>query len=69
MAKSLEDSDYTAVQARIEKTLGKTTQLPLVPFEDETAADQTALPYYLRHYLARPHGQRVDKSGFHPFVA
>ena len=51
MAKTLETSDYTAVQARIQKTRGQASQLPLVPFEDEFETDQTALPYYLRHYL------------------
>ena len=51
MAKSLEESDYTSVQSRIEKTGGKSIPLPLVPFEDELETDQTALPYYLRHYL------------------
>ena len=51
MAKSFEESDYTSVQSRIEKTGGKVIPLPLVPFEDELETDQTALPYFLRHYL------------------
>jgi len=58
MAKTLETSDYTAIQARIEKSRGQATQLPLVPFEDELETDQTALPYYLRHYL-----ELVDWTG------
>ena len=57
-AETLEASDYTAVQARIGRTRGQTTQLPLVPFEDEPETDQTALPYYLRHYL-----ELVDWTG------
>ena len=51
MAKSLEESDYTAVQARIKATQGSSSQLPLVPFEDEPETNQTALTYSLRHYL------------------
>ena len=58
MAKSLEESDYTSIQSRIEKTGGKSIPLPLVPFEDELETDQTALPYYLRHYL-----ELVDWTG------
>ena len=58
MAKTLETSDYTAVQARIEKTRGRASQLTLVPFEDELETNQTALPYYLRHYL-----ELVDWTG------
>ena len=58
MAKSPEESDYTSIQSRIEKTGGKSIPLPLVPFEDELETDQTALPYYLRQYL-----ELVDWTG------
>ena len=58
MAKSLEESDYTAVQARIKATQGRNSPLPLVSFEDEHDSDQTALPYSLRHYL-----ELVDWTG------
>ena len=58
IARSLEDSDYTSVQARINTTLGQLTLLPLVPFEDELDNNGTALPYYLRHYL-----ELVDTTG------
>ena len=58
MAKSLEESDYTAVQARIKATQGSRSPLPLVPFEDEPQTNQTALPYYLRNYL-----ELVDWTG------
>ena len=51
IARSLENSDYTSIQARINATLGQPTPLHLVPFEDELDTHCTALPYYLRHYL------------------
>lgn len=70
MATSLEESDYTAIQARIKATRDQTTPLLLVPFEDEPEAEQTALPYYLRHYLELVGWTgrviRDDKSGSIP---
>ena len=55
IARSLEDSDYTSIQTRINATLGQPTPLRLVPFEDEL---DTHFPYYLRHYL-----ELVDTTG------
>jgi hypothetical protein len=51
MAKSLQTSDFTAVQARINETLGKNAPLPLLQFEDQLDATREPLPYYLAHYL------------------
>ena len=58
LAKSLESSDFTAVQARINTTLGQTSPLPLVPFEDQPEESKNPLPCYLRHYL-----ELVDWTG------
>ena len=58
IAKTLEDSDYTSIQARINSIRGQPAPVPLVPFEDEPETNQEALPYYLRHYL-----ELVDWTG------
>ena len=43
---------------KFKATQGRNSPLPLVPFEDEPETNQTALPYYLRHYL-----ELVDWAG------
>lgn len=58
MATSLEDSDYTAVQSRIQSSQGQSSPLPLLPFEDQSDATESPLPYFLRHYL-----ELVDWTG------
>jgi putative transposase len=58
MANTLEESDYTAVQARIQASQGQTPPLPLLPFEDQPETAENPLPYYLRHYL-----ELVDWTG------
>jgi hypothetical protein len=58
MAKSLQTSDFTAVQARINETLGKNAPLPLLPFEDQLIGTREPLPCYLVHYL-----ELVDWTG------
>ena len=58
MAKTLEGSDYTAVQSRIRASQGETPPLPLLPFEDQPDTTENPLPYYLRHYL-----ELVDWTG------
>jgi hypothetical protein len=58
MAQNLENFDYTAIQSIIEAIGGQPNQPPLVAFEDEDETDQTALPYYLCHYL-----ELVDWTG------
>lgn len=58
MTNTLEDSDYTAVQARIQAIQGQTPPLPLLPFEDQPETAENPLPYYLRHYL-----ELVDWTG------
>lgn len=58
MAKSLEDSNFTAVQARIQDLEGKPPDLPVVPFEDQPGLSDNPLPYSLCHYL-----ELVDWTG------
>jgi REP element-mobilizing transposase RayT len=58
MAKSLQTSDFTAVQARINGALGKKPPLPLLAFEDQLDNTTEPLPYYLSHYL-----ELVDWTG------
>ena len=58
IAKTLEESDYTSIQARIEDLKGQTTPLPLVPFEDQPEPTENPLPYNLCHYL-----ELVDWTG------
>ena len=58
MAKTLEDSDYTAVQAMIQASQGQTPALPILPLEDQPETAENPLPYYLRHYL-----ELVDWTG------
>ena len=58
MAESLEDSDYTAIQSRIGAICGRSTRLPLVPFEDQHEPTESPLPYYQCHYL-----ELVDWTG------
>lgn len=58
MTKSLEDSDYTSVQARIAELKGQTPPLPLLPFEDQPESNENPLPYNLCHYV-----ELVDWTG------
>ena len=58
LAKSLDTSNFTAIQARIKAVEGNPTPLPLIPFEDQLEATENPLPYYLRHYL-----ELVDWTG------
>ena len=58
LAKSLDTSDFTAVQARINAVRGSPPPLPLIPFEDQPEPAEDPLPYYLRHYL-----ELVDWTG------
>jgi len=58
MAKSLEDSDYTSIQARIAGLKGQVPPLPLIPFEDQPESMENPLPYNLCHYL-----ELVDWTG------
>ena len=58
MAKTLEESDYTSVQARIADIKGQPLPLPLIPFEDHPQPTENPLPYNLCHYL-----ELVDWTG------
>jgi len=58
LAESLDTSNFTAVQARINTVQGQTPTLPLIPFEDQPEPAKNPLPYYLRHYL-----ELVDWTG------
>ena len=58
LAKSLDTSNFTAVQARIDAVQGTPPPLPLIPFEDQLETAEDPLPYYLRHYL-----ELVDWTG------
>ena len=70
LAKSLDTSDFTSVQARINAVQGDPTPLPLIPFEDQAEAAEDPLPYYLRHYLElvdwTGRAVREDKKGAIP---
>jgi hypothetical protein len=70
MVKSLEDSDYTAIQSRMHACQGQAPPLPLLPFEDQSETTDQALPYDLRHYLElvdwTSRAVRDDKRGTNP---